>query len=145
MEKFADKIRIFEIVISAATIVFLSPIFFTVSLILRFTGDGAIFYQQKRIGRGESEISILKFSTMIKNSDRIGTGELTLKDDPRVFPFGRFLRKTKLNELPQLWNVLKGDIGFIGPRPQTRQFYDLYSKENRSYISKNILFNAIFS
>jgi len=118
--------RLFDILISAAAIVALSPILLIVMLVLRFSGEGEIFYAQRRIGKHQREFSLLKFATMLKNSPNIGTGSVTLANDPRILPAGRFLRKTKLNELPQLFNVLRGDMSLIGPRPLTRQTFDMY-------------------
>lgn len=86
-------------------------------LILSFTGEKEIFYRQERIGKGLKPFHVLKFATMLKNSPSLGSGTITVKDDPRILPVGRILRKTKLNELPQLFNVLRGEMSLIGPRP----------------------------
>ena len=81
------------------------------------TGENEVFYFQKRIGHKNSWFQIWKFATMVKNSSQIGTGSLTVRNDPRVLPFGKFLRKTKINELPQIVNIIKGDMSIVGPRP----------------------------
>ena len=86
-------------------------------ILLRLTGEGEIFYLQQRIGRFEKSFRIIKFATMIKASPNIGSGTITAKNDVRILPVGRFLRKTKINEFPQLINILIGDMSFIGPRP----------------------------
>ena len=86
-------------------------------LILKLTGEGEIFYFQERVGLNNKTIKIFKFATMLKNSEQMGTGIYTAKNDPRILPFGNFLRKTKINELPQIINVLKNEMSFIGPRP----------------------------
>jgi lipopolysaccharide/colanic/teichoic acid biosynthesis glycosyltransferase len=107
-----------------------------VCIILLFTGEHEIFYFQKRIGKKGNPFMIWKFATMLKNSPHIGTGTITLQHDNRVLPVGRFLRKTKINELPQLVNILKGDMSFIGPRPLTEDTYNAYSGEVRKCISQ---------
>ena len=101
-------IRLFDIIFSLLTLICLLPVLTPIVLILSFTGENEIFYKQERVGRHGTLFSLLKFATMLKNSPLIGAGEITLKNDPRVLPFGRFLRKTKINELPQLINILLG-------------------------------------
>ena len=121
--------RIFDVLLSGLALIVLSPVFLVIVLVLRFTGEGEIFYRQKRTGKGGRPFGMLKFTTMVKGSPSMGTGLLTVKDDPRILPVGRFLRKTKLNELPQLWNVLVGDMSIIGPRPQAEPHFRLYSRQ----------------
>lgn len=87
-------------------------------LILWCTGEHEIWYFQKRVGYKNKRFNIFKFATMLKNSPNMGTGSLTTRGDPRVLPFGRFLRKTKINELPQIFNVMNGSMSMVGPRPQ---------------------------
>ena len=108
--------RFFDIFFSLLAIVGLSPIFLVIVLLLRITGEGEVFYKQKRIGRQGKDFYIYKFATMLKNSELLG-GTITLKNDPRVLPIGGMLRKSKLNELPQLINILIGDMSIVGPRP----------------------------
>ncbi len=110
--------RFFDVVLSALGIVVLSPLLVPVMIILLLTGEHYIFYGQKRVGYKNRQLRIWKFATMLKASTSLGTGSLTVKNDPRVFPFGRFLRKTKLNEAPQIFNILLGDMSIVGPRPQ---------------------------
>lgn len=110
--------RLFDIVLSFLAILVLSPLLVPVMIILLLTGEHYIFYGQKRVGYKNRQFRIWKFATMLKASPSMGTGSLTVKNDPRVFPFGRFLRKTKLNELPQIFNILLGDMSVVGPRPQ---------------------------
>lgn len=124
----------FDIISSFAALLLLFPICVPIMLALKFTGEGEIFYRQMRVGRGGRMFGLLKFVTMLKESPNIGTGVLTVKNDPRILPIGRFLRKTKLNELPQLWNVLVGDMSVIGPRPQAKAHFDVYSKEAQRAI-----------
>lgn len=110
--------RLFDIVLAVLAILVLSPLLVPVMIILLLTGEHYVFYGQKRVGYRNSRFKIWKFATMLKASPSLGTGSLTVKNDPRVFPFGRFLRQTKLNELPQLFNILLGDMSMVGPRPQ---------------------------
>jgi len=110
--------RFTDIMLSLVGLVILSPLLIPIVIILRLTGEGEVFYRQQRIGYRNKPFHILKFATMLKNSPNIGTGSITLRNDPRVLPIGRFLRKTKLNELPQLINVLNGTMSLVGPRPQ---------------------------
>jgi len=110
--------RLFDIVLSVVSILVLSPLLVPVIIILLLTGEHYVFYGQKRVGFKNRQFQIWKFATMLKASPSLGTGSLTVKNDPRVFPFGRFLRKTKLNELPQIFNILLGDMSLVGPRPQ---------------------------
>lgn len=118
-----------------STLVILSPILLIIIIILSITGEKEVFYRQKRVGLGNTHFYLLKFATMILDSPNIGAGEITLKDDPRVLPFGKFLRKTKLNELPQLWNILIGEMSIVGPRPMVPNTYEFYSKKTKSCIS----------
>tara|TARA_B100000925_G_C22006030_1_gene473723 strand:+ start:616 stop:1227 length:612 start_codon:yes stop_codon:yes gene_type:complete len=105
-------------------------------LILKFTGEGEIFFFQYRVGRSNKKIKLIKFVTMLKNSENMGTGTITVHNDPRILPFGNFLRKTKLNELPQLLNVFLGDMSVIGPRPQTQRCFDAFPESSRNAILK---------
>jgi lipopolysaccharide/colanic/teichoic acid biosynthesis glycosyltransferase len=127
-------IRGLDLLFSLAALLVFSPLLMLVAIALRFTGEGEVFYRQVRIGKGGHEFNLLKFATMMKNSPAMGSGELTLHNDPRVLPLGRILRKTKLNELPQLLNILVGDLSLIGPRPQTRRYYDCYEAVDRAWI-----------
>ena len=103
-------IRFFDVLISAITLLLLLPLFLLIVILLRFTGEGEIFFLQERIGKDGKKFELFKFATMLKNSPDIGTGTVTMKNDPRVLPLGRFLRKTKINELPQLLNILFGTM-----------------------------------
>ena len=124
-----DLTRLADIFFSALFILIVLPVWILVIPILRFTGEGEVFYRQPRVGFGGKQFDLLKFATMLKDSPNLGTGDLTLHNDPRVLPMGRFLRKTKINELPQLINVLKGDMSIAGPRPQTPRIFALYPKD----------------
>ena len=102
--------RFFDILFSSLAILVLSPLFIPVILILKFSGEGEVFYKQKRVGKSMKEFDLLKFATMLKDSENLGTRDITIANDPRILPFGKILRKTKINELPQLINILFGDI-----------------------------------
>lgn len=127
-------IRLFDIVLSLTAILLLSPLLMPIVLILRFTGENEILFSQKRVGYQGREFELYKFATMLKNSPNMGTGTVTTKNDPRILPVGHFLRRTKINELPQIFNVLLGDMSLIGPRPLTRQTYDSYSDKIQKIV-----------
>jgi lipopolysaccharide/colanic/teichoic acid biosynthesis glycosyltransferase len=101
---------------------------------LRLTGEGEIFYVQERLGLKNTRFGILKFATMLKDSPNIGTRSITLPGDPRVLPFGKFLRKTKINELPQLFNVLRGDMSIVGPRPLVPEIFEVFPPELQAHV-----------
>ena len=128
--------RFLDILFSSLALILLSPLLILVILLLRLTGEGEIVFLQPRVGRNGEIFYMWKFVTMVKNSPEMGTGTVTIKNDPRVLPVGHFLRKTKLNELPQLVNILKGDMSFIGPRPQTRRCFDAFPKIAQMYIKQ---------
>lgn len=127
--------RFFDILFSTIAIVVLSIFLAPLVVLLRFTGEGEILFRQDRVGRGQVNFKLLKFATMLKNSPNVGTGTVTVKSDPRVLPVGKFLRATKINELPQLLNILLGDMSLIGPRPLTRQTFSAYSHEVQNIVS----------
>lgn len=126
--------RLLDLLISLISIILLSPVFLIVIIILKFTAEGEIFYFQKRIGLKNKSFYIIKFATMLKDSINMGTGSITLKNDYRVTSFGKFLRKTKINELPQIINVIKGDISIVGPRPLVQKTFAMYSHKIQSKI-----------
>ena len=126
--------RFLDIVLSFLALVILAPFLFPVIVILKFTGEGEILYIQERVGRGGKSFGLYKFATMLKNSPNIGAGEITVREDPRVLPFGKFLRKTKLNELPQLWNIFIGDMSVVGPRPMVLNTYAHYPEAARQKL-----------
>jgi lipopolysaccharide/colanic/teichoic acid biosynthesis glycosyltransferase len=98
------------------------------------TGEGEIFFLQERIGKGGVKFKLFKFATMLRNSPGIGTGTVTVKNDPRILPMGNILRKTKINELPQLLNIFLGDMSVVGPRPQTQRCFDAYTLSQQEAI-----------
>ena len=129
-------VRIVDILFTLIALFILSPLLAAIAITLRITGEHEIFYRQKRIGLGGEEFHLLKFATMLKNSASIGSGTITIKNDPRVLPFGKILRKSKLNELPQLFNVLSGKMSLIGPRPVTFLEFEAYSLEVQDVIKE---------
>lgn len=126
--------RILDILVSAAVLIVLLPLFIPIVILLLLTGEHHVFYFQKRIGKGSEYFDIWKFATMLKNSPNLGSGMITLRNDPRVTPMGGFLRKTKINELPQVINVLKGDMSLVGPRPTVKKHAEAYGPEVRDMI-----------
>jgi lipopolysaccharide/colanic/teichoic acid biosynthesis glycosyltransferase len=126
--------RILDVVLAGGTMLFLSPILLPLMIVLRFTGEGEVFYRQQRVGLGGRNFGLLKFATMLKNSPTIGAGEITIRNDPRILPLGAFLRKTKLNELPQLWNIVIGDMSIVGPRPMVPSTFEHYPE-----LARNVL------
>ena len=129
--------RLFDLTIAVLSLLLLFFPMILVMIILKFTGEGEIFYLQKRLGYLNNEFKIIKFATMVKNSPNIGTGSLTLRGDPRVLPFGNFLRKSKINELPQIFNVIIGNMSIVGPRPQMKVDFDKFPPKKRNEIYKS--------
>ncbi len=127
--------RLFDIASSLISVLILFPLLIPVMVILRFTGEGYIFYKQQRIGKNGKKFNLLKFATMLKDSPNMTGGDITMGNDPRVLPFGRILRKTKINELPQLFNILKGDISVVGPRPLTPKTFSYYPEHVKKRIT----------
>jgi len=128
-------LRFLDIFFSTIALLVFLPLFIPVVCVLRFTGEGEVFFSQKRVGKNAKQFNLLKFATMLKDSPSIGSGTVTLKDDPRVLPIGKFLRKTKINELPQLINILVGDMSVVGPRPQTSRCFEVFPKDLQPIIS----------
>jgi len=126
--------RLGDIFLALFCLILLSPLFLICIIILSVTGEKEVFYFQKRIGSGNKIFQIWKFATMLKNSENIGTGAITLREDPRVTSFGKFLRKSKINELPQIINVLIGNMSIVGPRPLMKVSFDLYNNEVQEKI-----------
>jgi lipopolysaccharide/colanic/teichoic acid biosynthesis glycosyltransferase len=129
MPMYAFTKRIVDLLLATLILVALSPLLVVVAVILRFTNEREVLFRQPRIGQGNKPFLVWKFVTMRKGSEKHGT--ITVKNDPRVFPFGKFLRKTKINELPQLLNVLRGEMSIVGPRPQTEECFGYFPEEVR--------------
>ena len=130
--------RLIDIICSFVGILVLSPLFIIIAIIVKFTSKGPIFFSQKRVGRNGKEFDMYKFRSMVVNAEELkeklaAQNEMSgpmfkMKDDPRVTKVGKFIRKTSIDELPQLWNILKGDMSLVGPRPslpkEVAQFED---------------------
>ena len=125
--------RIFDLIISILGIVLLLPVFLIIAVVIFFSSKSKIFFLQDRVGYKGSVFKIYKFRTMVDNAENIGA-KLTSAKDPRITKFGIFLRNYKLDELPQLLNVVKGDMSIVGPRPEVKIFVDLYSDIDRLEI-----------
>jgi lipopolysaccharide/colanic/teichoic acid biosynthesis glycosyltransferase len=126
--------RLLDIVLASVGLLIFLPLGIAIALVLRFSGEGEVFYRQKRVGRDGKQFDLFKFATMLKASPSLGTRYLTIKNDPRILPVGKFLRKTKLNEVPQLLNVLRGDMSMVGPRPQAEPHFMLFAPHVRDAI-----------
>ena len=129
--------RSIDIILSIISMLFFTPLFIPIILILRFTGEGYVFYKQERIGQNGKPFTLIKFSTMLKESPNMLGGNITVDNDPRILPLGKSLRKYKINELPQLINVLLGDMSIIGRRPTVSEHFDFYDKDIKNIVSKS--------
>ena len=128
--------RFFDVLFSGLALLVLSPLLVPIVIILKCSGEGEVFFLQKRIGKDGKLFELFKFATMLKDSPNLGTGTVTMRGDPRVLPVGKFLRKTKINELPQLLNIFFGDMSVIGPRPLTAQTFGSYSDSAQDVIKQ---------
>ena len=126
--------RTFDILSSGITILILSPLLSPVIIGLRFSGEGYIWYKQERVGYRNKKFLIWKFATMLKDSANMPGGIMTTKRDPRITPLGGFLRKSKINELPQLFNIFFGHMSVVGPRPVMRISFEAYPDEIQKVI-----------
>ncbi|MBK8625135.1 MAG: sugar transferase [Saprospiraceae bacterium] len=126
--------RFFDILASLLALVVLSPLLIPITIGLKLTGEGYIWYFQERVGFKNKLFSIYKFATMLKDSPNMAGGLITTKRDPRLTPLGGFLRSTKINELPQLLNILNGDMSVVGPRPVMQKSFDAYPIEVQKVI-----------
>lgn len=126
--------RLFDIVVSSIGLLILSPLFLLITLLIKLDSKGSVFYRGVRVGRFGKPFRIFKFRTMVVNAEKIG-GPSTAGDDPRITKIGKFLRKYKLDELPQLVNVLKGEMSFVGPRPEVKQYVDMFTEEEKAILS----------
>jgi lipopolysaccharide/colanic/teichoic acid biosynthesis glycosyltransferase len=125
--------RLFDISVSLLLLLLFLPLIIVIALIIKINSKGRIFYLQKRVGKDNIDFNIIKFRTMHEGSDKKGL--LTIGgNDSRITPAGRLLRKYKLDELPQLFNVLSGEMSLVGPRPEVRKYVELYSEEQKRVI-----------
>ena len=132
MYKFSK--RIFDIASASVVCIILAPIFLPIVILLRLTAEGEVFYRQERIGLNKKPFMIYKFATMLKNSSKMAGGIITINKDPRVTFMGRFLRKSKINELPQLLNIIIGDMSVVGPRPVMKASFEAYPSKIQEVI-----------
>jgi len=123
--------RVFDICVSSVALLLLSPLFLLISIMIKIDSKGRVFFIQKRVGKDFREFDLYKFRTM---RDEKGL-EITAKDDPRITKIGRFLRKTKIDELPQLLNVLKGDMSLVGPRPEVKKYVEIKKDEYQKILT----------
>lgn len=126
--------RLFDFLVALIALIFLIPVFIPVILILSVTGEREVFYLQNRVGFKNKCFKIWKFATMLKESEKMGMGSITVRNDSRVLPFGSFLRNTKINELPQVINVLIGNMSIVGPRPLMLVDFKKYDSEQQKLI-----------
>jgi lipopolysaccharide/colanic/teichoic acid biosynthesis glycosyltransferase len=127
-------IRLLDIIFSFLGLIFFSPLFFIICLLVKLSSAGPVFYRQVRVGQNFKDFSLLKFRTMKINADQLGL--LTVGGrDPRVTSIGYYLRKFKLDELPQLWNVLIGEMSLVGPRPEVRKYVEQYNESQKNVLS----------
>ena len=126
--------RFFDIVFSLLALIILLPVFIPIIILLLLTGEHEVFFRQERVGFKNSIFKIWKFATMLKNSPNMGHGDMTVRKDPRITFMRRFLRQSKINELPQVINILTGDMSFVGPRPLMKVGFDRYSEEMKSKV-----------
>jgi len=125
--------RLFDIIVSFLGLVFLSPVFLIIGLMVKLDSEGPVFYRGVRVGRFGKQFRIFKFRTMVRDAEELG-GPSTAADDPRLTRTGRFLRKYKLDELPQLISILRGEMSFVGPRPEVKMYVDMMSEEEKKII-----------
>ena len=125
--------RLFDFIISLVGILILSPLFIITVFLIKLNSPGTILFTHDRVGRNGCIFRLCKFRSMFNNADRMGTS-VTTGNDPRITKIGRILRKTKLDELPQLWNVLKGDMSFVGPRPDVPEIVNNYTPEMKRIL-----------
>ena len=120
--------RVFDILMATIGLILLSPLFLLVAVLIKLDSPGPIFFRQERIGKRFRPFFIYKFRTMVEHAAQIGT-EITYGNDPRITRIGRLLRETKIDELPQIINVLKGEMSLVGPRPEIRQYVELFQRD----------------
>ena len=125
--------RIFDIVASGIGIIVLSPIFILIGILIKIDSRGSIFFKQKRVGKNKKIFEIYKFRTMVSDAEKIGR-QITVGDDSRITKIGKFIRKYKIDEFPQLINVLKGEMSLVGPRPEVPRYVELYDEGQQQIL-----------
>jgi lipopolysaccharide/colanic/teichoic acid biosynthesis glycosyltransferase len=134
MNKFNKAIkRIFDFICSTLGLIVLSPVLLAITIKIKTGSDGPVFFKQIRVGENNEEFEILKFRTMVVDAEKLGR-QITVGNDNRITKIGAFLRKYKLDELPQLINVFKGDMSLVGPRPEVPRYVKLYNEEQRKVL-----------
>jgi lipopolysaccharide/colanic/teichoic acid biosynthesis glycosyltransferase len=126
--------RAFDVTAAVLGLIILAPVFLIIGVWIRATSPGPVFYRARRVGRNGVLFSLVKFRSMVMNADRLGAG-ITAGDDPRITRPGRFLRRTKLDELPQLINVVHGDMSLVGPRPEDPRYVKSYTPAQRRVLT----------
>jgi len=129
-------IRVFDIIFSSIFIILLIPFMLPIMIVLKLTGEHYIFYLQPRIGKGGKVFKVIKYATMLRDSPNLPGGFITQEKDPRILPLGSLLRKSKINEIPQLINIFIGQMSFVGPRPLVSEHFNLYSEKIRNELLK---------
>lgn len=125
--------RLFDLVVSSVAIVLLSPVFLLIAILIKLDSKGPVFFLQSRVGKDEKIFQIFKFRTMVVDAEKLGK-QITVGRDPRITRVGHFLRKYKIDELPQLFNVFNGTMSFVGPRPEVPRYTALYNSEQREVL-----------
>lgn len=125
--------RIFDLICSTLGLIVLSPVLIVIAIKIKLGSDGPVFFKQIRVGENNREFEILKFRTMVVDAEKLGR-QITVGNDSRITKIGGFLRKYKLDELPQLINVFKGDMSLVGPRPEVPRYVKLYNEEQRKVL-----------
>lgn len=126
--------RAFDLLLGALLLLVVSPLMLLLALLIKKEDGDPVFYRGERVGRGGKPFRMIKFRSMVTDADKIG-GSSTANDDPRMTNRGKLLRKYKLDELPQVFNVIKGDMSFVGPRPEVKQYTDMLQGEEREILS----------
>jgi len=125
--------RLFDVIFSFFGLILVSPLLLLLAILIKLDSPGPIFYRGKRVGKDGKEFRIFKFRSMVENAEELG-GSSTAADDPRLTKIGKFLKKYQLDELPQLINVLKGEMSLVGPRPEVKMYVDMMTDEERKTI-----------
>lgn len=126
--------RIFDFIASFVGCIIISPIYIIIALLIKLDSKGPVFFKQKRVGQYGKEFEILKYRTMVVDAEKIGK-QITVGNDSRITKIGHILRKYKLDELPQLFNVLKGDMSLVGPRPEVPKYVELYNDKEKEVLN----------
>ncbi|GBC90646.1 UDP-N-acetylgalactosamine-undecaprenyl-phosphate N-acetylgalactosaminephosphotransferase [bacterium HR14] len=125
--------RIADFLIAGLGLLLTAPLMGVIAALIKMDSPGSVFFAHERVGRYGRKFKVLKFRTMVQDAPKLG-GAITAGHDPRITRVGRFLRATKLDEIPQLWNVLKGEMSLVGPRPEVENYVTLYPEEARRLI-----------